>query len=534
MEAITFIPGEKQAGLRTVQVGGAKGTLINPMADDLYCTLIDQRSALKARLKDTKGHQRDVLDAEQMAIKILANSTSYGIFIEVNVEDTSEIQDLICHGFDGRAFPVRRAKLEQPGRYFHPLLAVLITGAARLMLAITERLATDLGLDWVFCDTDSMALAKSEHMTQDEFYHCAGEVRKWFKPLNPYVVKGDLLKQEDANFAIGVKAQERQPLHCFAISAKRYALFNIGSDGRPQIRKASAHGLGHLMPPYGDGDGPQDIPAPPVPLSEIGVDRWQYDLWYRIVKAALDGTPDQPRLDLHPSLATPAMSRYAATTPDLLAWFKRHNAGRPYSEQVRPFGFLSGLHAKSDRQVADIDSGKAPRSGPLRPTAPYNRDPSQAASQAFDRDNGEPLPLAALKTYRDTVAQYHLHPEAKFHQGDYTDRGRTQRRHVLVTSVAHIGKEADRLEEQFYLGATAEAEVEYGADGTISPDEAKAIRCGIKRYGQANIARVTKMSLRDVSAAITGTRPLSARQIVRLRHFLQRAEKESSLQIKVG
>ena len=40
-----------------------------------------------------------------------------------------------------------------------PLLGVLITGAARLMLAITERLVLDEGLDWAFCDTDSMALA---------------------------------------------------------------------------------------------------------------------------------------------------------------------------------------------------------------------------------------------------------------------------------------------------------------------------------------------------------------------------------------
>jgi hypothetical protein len=48
---------------------------------------------------------------------------------------------------------------ENPGDFFHPLLGTLITGAARLMLAITERLLIDEGLDWVFCDTDSMAFA---------------------------------------------------------------------------------------------------------------------------------------------------------------------------------------------------------------------------------------------------------------------------------------------------------------------------------------------------------------------------------------
>ncbi len=53
------------------------------------------------------------------------------------------------------------AKREQPGRYYHPLLATLITGAARLMLALTERLAFEHGLNWAFCDTDSMAFANT-------------------------------------------------------------------------------------------------------------------------------------------------------------------------------------------------------------------------------------------------------------------------------------------------------------------------------------------------------------------------------------
>ena len=48
----------------------------------------------------------------------------------------------------------------------------------------------------------------------------------------------------------GALTDEIEPLYCLAISAKRYVLFNIGPDGRPIIRKASAHGLGHLNPPY--------------------------------------------------------------------------------------------------------------------------------------------------------------------------------------------------------------------------------------------------------------------------------------------
>ena len=36
------------------------------------------------------------------------------------------------------------------------------------MLAITERLVLDNGLDWAFCDTDSMAIAKPADMDEED------------------------------------------------------------------------------------------------------------------------------------------------------------------------------------------------------------------------------------------------------------------------------------------------------------------------------------------------------------------------------
>ena len=53
------------------------------------------------------------------------------------------------------------------------------------------------------------------------------------------------------------------------------------------MRKASAHGLGDKRAPYDDDRAPTSIPNPIVKLPDIGVDRWQYDLWYQIIKAAL-------------------------------------------------------------------------------------------------------------------------------------------------------------------------------------------------------------------------------------------------------
>jgi hypothetical protein len=157
------------------------------------------------------------LNSLQLALKILANATSYGIFMELNVEELDGKETLRCYGTEGLAFSVETNKLERPGTYFHPLLATLITGGARLMLALTERLAIDAGIDWAFCDTDSMGLAQPEGISDEEFLERAQAVRSWFDPLNPYKAKGELLKLEDANLAIdGSGAMEA--LLCFAVS----------------------------------------------------------------------------------------------------------------------------------------------------------------------------------------------------------------------------------------------------------------------------------------------------------------------------
>jgi hypothetical protein len=256
LQAISFAPKKPQENLRKISIAGQPAYAVDPAKGDFYRSVIDLRSDVKAELKDAKaqGRREDVaqLEMDQSFIKILANSTSYGIFVEINVEELSRKATVQCHTGNGDPFAVETAKAEKLGPYFHPLLATLITGAARLMLAITEHLALDAGIDWAFCDTDSMALAQPTGMPDDDFLKGAHFVRSWFDPLNPYQAKSDLLKIEDANLALdGLGGLA--PLFCYAISAKRYALFNLDLPGRPVIRKASAHGLGHLMAPYGDG-----------------------------------------------------------------------------------------------------------------------------------------------------------------------------------------------------------------------------------------------------------------------------------------
>jgi hypothetical protein len=95
------------------------------------------------------------------------------------------------------------------------LLATLITGAARLLLATVEQLSLDAGLDWALGDTDSMAVAKPNNMTQETFLEKSLEVARWFDPLNPYETKGPLFEVENVNY--GVCSKDLEPLYCYAV-----------------------------------------------------------------------------------------------------------------------------------------------------------------------------------------------------------------------------------------------------------------------------------------------------------------------------
>lgn len=441
VQAMRYEPGPVQAGLQPINLFGREEYRIDPNSDDMFTRLID----LRDEAKDRK-------DPLQQQIKIIANATCYGIFVEVNRDDAPKPEALTFYDTDGTAHPTESTALEDPGRYFHPLLATLITGAARLMLASAERLAEDQGLGWAFCDTDSIAMAKPESMETGEFYSRCQRVIDWFVPLNPYRKPGSILKIEDANYN---SAGDIEPLYCFAISAKRYALFNQDKDNSPVLRKASAHGIGAFLPPYSEENPSELIPKPLFPLKEIGVSLWHHDYWYRVISAALAGHPERVALDWHPALRSPAIRRYGATSPALLKWMGRYNEAKPISEQVKPFGFMvapsarTGAWAEPDEPeiVSEIKRGRPSKAKALKPIAPFERDAALAAQHAFDRETGEPVPVDALKTYAEALALFHLSAEDKFENGAPWDRGVTRRRHVVATEVVLIGKEANKVGE---------------------------------------------------------------------------------------
>ena len=540
LEAISFAPMEKQTGLDSFKVNGDEAYAIDPARDDYYKRLIELRQATKARLRGASALSSAQLNTQQDSLKIMANATSYGIFVEMIVEDA--VGKAVVEVFNGSADPFRvePSKVEKPGNYFHPLLATLITGAARLMLAITEALATSKGLDWSFCDTDSMALAKPDAIGQRAFCDHVQSIIDWFAELNPYGFGGSILKSEDVNFSLS-QDKQLEPLYCFAVSAKRYALYNLNDNSEPIIRKASAHGLGHLRPPYDETNPAIGMPKPQIDLAKAGLSLWQHDLWIKIIEDGKSDKPLQVDLSYHPALRLPAIGRYAATSPHLLRWFDKYNEGRAYVDQVKPFGFSTPLTANSfdlGEEIISSPSKRRKSKSTIMPIAPFTTDPAIAGQIAFDRATGEPVSKRLLKSYADSIRQYHLQPENKFLNGNWINSGPTIRRHLLAIRVMHIGKEANDLERQATLGYDHAAQPAYGyCRADIAKLQLELTRlCEVFSAHQVSShGQITTKRLTDFIDAEPASRFVSQNAVAMeaLARYLIRREKRATVELEL-
>jgi len=223
------------ADLRPVDLLGE--TRVDPRERDFFRTVIEQRT-----LAQQQGHT-----SRSEGLKTLANATSYGIYAQMTRRELgpNRRQNVTVYGLHDQPFERSVANPEQPGPYAFPPIAAAITGAARLLLALTEHHVTMRGGTYAFCDTDSMAIVATQ---RGELIACDGgphtpsdgrdaiqaltwnevdEIRDRFAALNPYdqaIVPGSILELETENYA-EPSHTERQQLWCFAISAKRYTFF---------------------------------------------------------------------------------------------------------------------------------------------------------------------------------------------------------------------------------------------------------------------------------------------------------------------
>lgn len=151
-----------------------------------------------------------------------------------------------------------------------------------------------------------------------------------------------------------------------------------------------------------------------------------------------------------------------------------------------------------------------------RAIAPFDRDLIRAAKSCFDRNTGKPVNASHLKTHAQALLRYHLHPEAKFEGGDYTDAGVTRRRHIAANGIQLIGKEANRWEEQFHLGADPEAQSEYGMQPETREQVMATIRDAVERHSLRAVAQAGHVRKHLLSQAIKGAIALPDAVINRL------------------
>lgn len=354
--------------------------MVDSAREDFFKTVIEERRRPDARV-GLSPLERERLDH---ALKVLANSSSYGMFAEfVRRELGSGREEVRVWGLDGSTFVTKVSAVEEPGQFCFPPLAAVTTAAARLMLALLERLVTDSGGTYAFCDTDSMAIVatksgglvaapcgerrnrEGEHALRALSWKQADAIVARFHPLNPYdpdVVPGSILKVENENFR--EYSRRREHVYAFSISAKRYALFNLAGDGRPILRKWSEHGLGHLLNPTDPDSEDRD---------------WIRQAWDAILREELGlEVPELPWLD------RPAVSRLTASSPHFLRPFEDLNDQLPYDEQVKPFNFLLSVQLAAFGCPTGYDPER------FQLIAPYESDPRRWLEMDWtDRYSGE-------------------------------------------------------------------------------------------------------------------------------------------------
>jgi len=411
LRAFKFVPEGGQSGLVPIQIVG--GSIVNP-DEDLFLKLRQLRRKTKEENDQqpvgSPEHQR--LDTVQNVLKIIANAASYGIFIEINTEDSECEADV--YGLED--FSCWASKKEKFGRFFHPLIPTMLTSGARLLLAMAETWLQQHGGYYAFCDTDSMAVSP---------FHWS-KLREHFEPLNP--MPGELfLKVEAENYD---ERHELRKLWFYGISAKRYVLYYLDEKSEPVPVKWSSHGLGHLLHDKAD---------------------WEKQLWTNILRYALGGISKEHLLEQYAN--DYAVAKLALTTPRLLRRVKALNRSKPLGKQVGPHNFI----------LVGSPTMTSENGDPIIPLTQFTSEYGQAPYQPFiDAKNGrlhEENTELYWKTLDRTIEEYIDHPESKFQNGKRS--GTMRRRHLYAQSICYIGKESNELEEAEVLGVDDETYVQY-------------------------------------------------------------------------
>ena len=477
LKAIRMVPHGKQRGLRPTALRGM--VAINPRRQDFFRHAVEERQRYKG--------SNDTLAA---FLKDVANSGAYGLFVELSPEKRAK--PVTVRVFSGEhSFEVSSTVVEQPGRWYFPPLGALITAAGRLLLATLERCVADAGGTYLFCDTDSLCIVAAEHastmMCDGRPLHVLSRrtverIVQRFASLNPYRndVAKSILKIEHTD-----DTGRPRPLYGFAVSAKRYVLYERQGDAL-RIVDAKGHGLGYLYPPVTKANRDD---------SDWTVEAWNWILCQRL------GLPTDPP----PWLDIPAMMRIAISTPQLLERLK--HVAAPFSFFLCPLIDVAGYPSDIERAAFTV-------------VIPFTKDRrAWVNAEATDIYDGTHYHLAQKQTaahdraipqtFGSVLRQYPRHVESKSLAPDGTPctaetRGVLQRARVTAGRLRFVGKETDRHWDQGGDLSLVQFKVmEYQPTATKVVADA-ALRAQVTKCGRREMMRRTGLSQHTLEAICAG------------------------------
>ena len=169
-KAITFHPVGTQQNIPDEEIEIFKGVTVNPRNENFIEKLIEKRLEMKQSLDS------EIDKTIQNTIKIIANTASYGIHIQVNTEKSEKQNEpVMVYGVDEpfSADPNTLARKEIPAKHFNPILGVFLPAAARLILAAAESLVVQHRDGYVaYMDTDSIMISPKHATEIQEFFKC--------------------------------------------------------------------------------------------------------------------------------------------------------------------------------------------------------------------------------------------------------------------------------------------------------------------------------------------------------------------------
>ncbi len=405
IESITFFPQGVQSGLKDIEI---LPDITLKKDDDLFKKLIETRFAIK------KQKQTKELDQLQKILKIIANSTCYGKFIQLDTRSTILEKKVTVYGLD--TFDAETFKLENPAKFFHPIISVFLTAGSRLILAAAEHLLEQNNGYMMYCDTDSVFVSPQHTKLIQDF----------FRPLNPYNIDDNMemfkIQEEDG--------RKLEKVWCLAFSSKRYAVYEYQND-TITILKYSNHALGHYL--------------------TIDPKEFWHDmilLWYYPEKEEEITSKYETKY---------AISELVITQYSFLRSFDGVNHGKKYSQRVKPYDtILVGTACRKDTTGMPII--------PFVPRSDNNLDaiPFMPFVDKSGRKYPNPDSLDSVEYWKKmslVFSEYRNHRETKLDSSDSV----VQRKHLVFSkeSIKYVGKEIHDLEESTIFGASKNNSIMY-------------------------------------------------------------------------